>query len=116
MTRRKSFSILAGALVFLAAWTIGIVTSVGERDSVALPLVVVATVLAGALACDWRVLFLAVAVIPIAATQACDTSTPGCEINAPAYAAVFFAPFAAALLAVGVLLGKAIARRRPSRP
>ncbi len=98
--------------IFLAAWAITLLTSVGEHDSFALPVIVAASVLAGALACDWRVLLLAVAVIPLAAFESCDEQASRCEINAPVYAAVVFAPLAAVLLAIGVRLGKALGRTR----
>ncbi len=109
--------VVAGSVIFLAVWTVALVAPVlGVElgsDAVVLPLVIAASVLAGALACDWRIVLLALAVIPLAGLQYCDpeTTAESCEINALGYAAVFFAPFAAILLGIGVLLGKVIGRR-----
>ncbi|HEV2060017.1 MAG TPA: hypothetical protein VGR11_11720 [Solirubrobacteraceae bacterium] len=104
-------------MIFLAVWTVVLVAPVVGvelgSDAVVWPVVIAACVLAGALACDWRMVLLALAVIPLGWLQYCDpeTTTESCEINALGYAAVFVAPFAAILLAIGVLLGKAIRRR-----
>jgi len=109
----KVYPAVAAVLIFLAAWTIALLTAVGERDSVALPLVCAASVIAGGIARDWRILWLVVALIPIAAVQPCDDiGATRCEINPAAYAAAFMAPLAAALLAVGVGSGRALTRMR----
>lgn len=112
MTERKVAAVVAAALIFLVVWAIGLLTSVGERDAAALSLAAAGSVLAGALADDWRVLVLALAVIPLAALQSCDEESSRCEIGAAGYAAFVLAPLAAALLGIGVGLRHAIVRRR----
>ncbi len=101
---------IAAAFMFLVGWAGVFLGPIAESDAVASALLVATSVVAGALAGDWRIAFLALAVIPIAALQGCDPERFACEINAPAYAAIFFAPPAAALLAMGAGLGWIIER------
>ena len=110
---RKNRSLVVAALIFVAVWTVVLVGLFPGSDAVGLGLVVSASVLAGAVARDWRILVVALAVIPLFALLWCkEGPTTYCEINPAGYAAAFVVPPTMALLAVGVWLRKAIERIR----
>ncbi len=110
---RKNRSLIVAALIFVAVWTVVLVGLFPGSDAVGLGLVVSASVLAGAVARDWRILVVALAVIPLFALLWCkEGPTTYCEINPAGYAAAFVVPPTMALLAIGVWLRKAIERIR----
>ena len=92
---------LIAALVYVAAFTIVMRTGVQGDDSVALPLAIAASVMAGVISGSWWSPLLATFLVVLAALDECEPAER-CEVNLAVLALMFWAPVSGALIALGV--------------
>ncbi len=105
-----------GAAIFLIGWSVVLLTGAGEDDGLAFLLASTASIAAGLIARSWLIVPLALATVPLAAIQPCDSAVYECDVNMIVIALMMFVPLAATFLAIGVGAAKLAGRWRTRAP
>ena len=97
------------AAAYVAAWACVLLTSLSDRTALAVVIVTVASLGAGAAARSWSIVALSLAILPLAVAQPCELE---CDASVLTHAMLLWTPASAALLAAGVAAGLRLRERR----
>jgi len=89
-------------LVYIGAWAAVLLTSLSDRTVLAVAIVAIVSVGAGAVARSWSIVGISLVILPLAVAQPCELE---CDTSVLTHAMLLWTPASAALLAAGVALG-----------
>ena len=90
------------AVAYVAAWACVLLTSISDHTALAVVIVTLASLGAGAAARSWSIVAFSLAILPLAVAQPCELE---CDISVLTNAILLWTPASAVLLAAGVFAG-----------